>query len=179
MDDGKLFLAEKIFQNKILSLNGTAFEEFFSQIMFKYDNRFIQVKPQWRKWDRKNDWFIKEEWHYFQVYSPENPKENDSSWAKKAINDFEWLFNFWNDKCKIKKYSFVFNDKKRWIYPEIHSALLELEKKYPDIRFEFFHTNLLENIFLELSERDKNSIILSAFSLSWIPLSSITKTRGL
>lgn len=176
MNNVRLFVAEKMFQNKILSLSGSAFEEFFSQIMFKFDSRFIQVKPQWSKWDRKNDGFIKEEWHYFQVYSPENPEKNDSSWANKAINDFDWLFNFWNAQCKIKKYSFVFNDKKRWVYPDIQSALFKLEQRYPDIEFEFFHTNLLEKIFLELPERDKISIIwfipsVDPFELSYEALS--------
>lgn len=158
MDSSQLYITKCLFENSVYSLVGTWFEEFFTKIMKAKDNRFIQIKPQWSKWDRKNDGFIKEEWEYYQVYSPEDPLKADASWAKKALEDFEWLYKHWDDKCKIKKYVFVLNDKYKNTYPDISTALLEIEKKY-NIKCKLLLCAELEEIFFSLDEKKINLVI--------------------
>lgn len=159
MNSQNKYFAEVVFKNKIFEKNWNSFEDFFTLIMQKKDPRFIQVKPQWSKWDRKNDGFIKEEWIYYQVYSPEAPLKSIASWAEKAINDFDWLYLYWDKICKIKKYFFVFNDKFNWVYPDILEALLTLEKKYKEVEFNIFTSSNLKDIFLSLKESDIYSIV--------------------
>lgn len=154
------YIASKLFENKVLRLSWSAFEDFFTEIMQKYDHRFVQIKPQWSFWDRKNDGFIKEEWIYYQVYSPENPEKSwDKNGAKKALEDFAWLYSYWNDNCKIKVYNFVLNDKMKGVYPQISSTLLDLERSYPDVKFKLFLVHDLWKIFSYLNEDDVYSIV--------------------
>ena len=160
MDTTTTYFANKLFENKVLRLSWSAFEDFFTEIMQKSDSRFIQVKPQWSFWDRKNDGFIQEEWIYYQVYAPEKPDKTwDANWAKKALDDFVWLHSYWNGRCKIKVYNFVLNDKMKGVYPEIISTLLELQKSYPDIEFKLLLVNDLWKIFSSLNENDIFSIV--------------------
>jgi len=76
MNDQEKALARLLFQNKINSLEGTAFENFFSQIMNYEDSEFEQIKPWGNIGDRKNDGFIRDKGIYFQVYAPEDIRQN-------------------------------------------------------------------------------------------------------
>jgi hypothetical protein len=67
-------LAGILFKTKIYENEGQAFERLFTQIMNYAYPEFIQIKPQGRYGDRKNDGYTPSLGHYYQVYAPENPE---------------------------------------------------------------------------------------------------------
>lgn len=148
------YLARIMLKNKIYSSNGQAFEDLFSSIMKKKNKNFELVKPYGNYGDRKNDGFDKTTGEYYQVYAPENIEKattiNDA--INKLEGDFNGLYDNWNSLCTIKTYNFVLNDNFKGVPPQVHQKLLSLEKEYPDITFNVFTANNLEDIFLSLDE---------------------------
>jgi hypothetical protein len=108
MTSEKKALARIMFQNKINGLDGTAFENLFTQILSYEDSDFQQIKPWGNIGDRKNDGFIREKGMYFQVYAPEDLRNNYPDAIKKLEKDFEGLQKQWSP---IKEFYFVVNDK--------------------------------------------------------------------
>lgn len=152
-------LATLMVKNRILSSSGTGFEDLFTTIMRGKYVDFRQVKPQGKKGDRKNDGFIPSTGEYFQVYSPEEPEnKKHKSGAKKALEDFKALHEYWNGSYEVKIYNFVLNDKYRGTYAEVHTSLAEIKKGYK-IKTHLFDAQELEDLCLELTRTKLESVI--------------------
>ena len=137
-----------LFDRNILNYDSQKFEDFFCDIMSKIKPNFQKVKASGRIGDRKNDGFEKEKGIYYQVYAPENLKNNSKKAINKLKEDFKHLFIYWDDKYKIKKFFFVLNDKFKGISPDLESTLIDLRKSYEEIEFNFYLTNSLKEDFL-------------------------------
>ena len=115
-------MAKIIFKNRILAYRGQQFEDFFISLMRIYNENFKAVKAYGRLGDRKNDGFDKTTGTFYQVFAPEDLTKvgtiNDG--VKKLKEDFEVLYEKWNDICPIKKYYFVTNDKYDGVPVPIH-----------------------------------------------------------
>lgn len=152
MNTNQRYLAQLLFKNKIYASDGQMFEDFFSSVMVKSNPNFMQVKPYGSIGDRKNDGFDKTTGEYFQVFAPQDIHNSSTivSATAKLEDDFEGLYNYWNDKYPIKKYHFVVNDKYRGVPPQLYSKISELETAYPEVEFDIFTSAKLEDIVLNM-----------------------------
>lgn len=163
METQEKLLARTMFQLQVYRKKGSSFQDFFVEIMTKFDPEFIPIKPQGSYGDRKNDGFIPSKGIYYQVYSPEDPDYKISNAIKKCKEDFSGLLSYWNDKTPVKEFHFVFNEEYRGAYPEIISTIGDMQKNNPEIKINIFICKDLENIFWELSKDNQIAI------LSFIP----------
>lgn len=150
-----------LFQLKIHQKEGQEFENFFSKIMTYYNPNFEQVKPQGKFGDRKNDGFDKEKGVYYQVYAPEdiknNPVMNTINKLNKTIPE---LLEYWDEVSKVKEIYFVINDKYKGVYADVTKELEKLNKSYPNVTIKKLLAKDLEKIFMEnLSEIQKENVI--------------------
>lgn len=155
LDADSRYIIRVMFKNKVLASDGQVFENLFTTVMVKNNKCFEQVKPYGNIGDRKNDGFIKNEGKYYQVYAPESIGKNNitiNDAISKMNNDFQGLYKAWNSICPIKQFFFVINDKYKGAPPQLHSAMLELNKVYPNVGMEIITSNKLEDIFLSLDE---------------------------
>ncbi len=139
------------FRDKIYSKNGTEFQSFFENIMEKAFLDFKKVPA--GGGDAGNDGWIKKAGKYYQVYAPNTPAIKDTEAARKLKKDFNKLKANWNKISDIKEYYFVFNDK-YFGSKKPEEAIVDLEKENPNIIFDVFLAQDLENLFFSLDETD-------------------------
>ena len=145
------FIARVLFVNRLLKANNHAFQQFFWSVMrAKYNQDFIEIRPQGRRGDGGNDGYLPAEGHYFQVYGPIDPQEKVTAAAEKLVEDFEKLKGSWHLVTPIREYSFVFNDKYEGTFTKIAQALGEIEKANPSVRCRPFTAGNLEDTFISL-----------------------------
>ncbi len=157
------YMANIIFKNRILAYKGQQFEEFFISLMSIYNSNFMPVKAHGRFGDRKNDGFDKTTGTFYQVFAPEdlNRKGTIRDGVKKLKEDFEGLYEKWNEICPIKKYYFVTNDRYDGVPADIHEMAIELSKKscYSHIDINILGAIDLEIIFNSLDRFKKQDIV--------------------
>jgi hypothetical protein len=142
------------FRDKVVQKTATEFQSAFADIMEKAFPDFKRTRAYGNIGDAGNDGCIPSKGIYYQVYAPLDPKEKESKAAQKLQKDFKKLNREWDRIFKIQKYYFVFNDRGMGTSLPIEQALAELRKEYPDVEFNLFNPNYLENIFLNLSSDD-------------------------
>lgn len=156
-------MAKIIFKNRILAYRGQQFEDFFISLMRIYNENFKAVKAYGRLGDRKNDGFDKTTGTFYQVFAPEDLTKvgtiNDG--VKKLKEDFEVLYEKWNDICPIKKYYFVTNDKYDGVPVPIHDMAIELSKRscYSHVDIDILGASDLERIFDTLDRLEKQDVV--------------------
>lgn len=146
---------------KALKAEGQSYEDLFCDIMILKDSRFQKIKAYGNTGDMKNDGYIPELGHFFQIYAPENIKKQQtiSDSIKKLDEDFRGLHSKWNDICTIKKFTFVVNDKSKGIPPQLSQKLEELKKEFKEIEFFIYDFNSLLDDFLNLELTSQSRII--------------------
>ena len=119
-------MAKIIFKNRILAYKGQQFEDFFISLMSIYNTNFKPVKAYGRLGDRKNDGFDKTTGTFYQVFAPEdlNREGTIKDGVRKLKEDFEGLYEKWNNICTIKKYYFVANDRYDGVPVPIHDMAI-------------------------------------------------------
>ena len=155
-------IAHAYFKLKIYQKDGYEFQNFFTSIMNKYDSEFTPIKTQGNIGDRKNDGYIPSKGIYYQVYAPEKVDATEA--ISKIENDLDGLIEYWNDKCPVKEFNFVMNDKYKGAYPTINAKILEVGKKY-NITAKLLLASQIENIFFQLKDEE---IIARAHNLKEI-----------
>ena len=159
MNNANGHVARLTFKVKMLEASGQAFEDLFTNIMAKATPEFQQVKPQGRIGDRSNDGFIKSSGIYYQVYSPEDPSSKLSDAIKKLNADFKGLHNYWNSLCLIREFYFVFNDKYKGAFPELHKELLLIQDQYKLDKVDVLVAKDLETLLFKLSDADIDMVV--------------------
>ena len=159
MDSKTRIIARIIFQNRVYSCDGSAFENFFTQVMQCHNPHFRQVRPQGRYGDRKNDGFDHTTGTYYQVYAPEDIRTKEKETINKLVTDFEGLYAHWLNIAPIQHFFYVVNDKYKGIYPTVYAELQNLRNKYPCISFNPFLSKDLEDVFLALDDNSISDII--------------------
>lgn len=144
-----------------LKAEGQSYEDLFCDIMILKDSRFQKIKAYGNTGDMKNDGYISELGHFFQIYAPENIKKQQtiSDSIRKLDEDFRGLHSKWNNICTIKKFTFVVNDKSKGIPPQLSQKLEELKKEFTEIEFFIYDFNSLINDFLNLDLTSQSTII--------------------
>ena len=155
-------VAHAYFKLKIYQKDGYEFQNFFTSIMNKYDSKFTPIKTQGNIGDRKNDGYIPSKGIYYQVYAPEKVDATEA--ISKIENDLDGLIEYWSDKCPIKEFNFVMNDKYKGAYPTINAKILEVGKKY-NITAKLLLASQIENIFFQLKDEEIIEILGNIISV--------------
>lgn len=157
------YMSNIIFKNRIFAYKGQQFEDFFISLMSIYNTNFKPVKAYGRLGDWKNDGFDKTTGTFYQVFAPEdlNREGTIKDGVRKLKEDFEVLYEKWNDRCSIKKYYFVANDRYDGVPAPIHDMALELSKQscYSHIDINILGSRDLEKIFNSLDRFQKQDIV--------------------
>lgn len=151
MDEYVLLLQ---FKNNIHTKFGIEFQSFFENIMQKAFRDYQKIRPYGNKGDGGNDGYVNSLGIYYQVYAPATPSVNERKAAEKLCKDFQKLKAKWNEISKIKEYYFVYNDKYDGSTIDLESAISNLKKDNPEIKFALFLALDLEHVFRRLSEVD-------------------------
>lgn len=159
MDRNTRYIVRLMFQTKVYSCDGAAFESFFTQIMQRHNRNFQQVKPQGQYGDRKNDGFDKTTGTYYQVYAPEDIKIKEKETIEKLVTDFSGLYAYWQSLYPIQSFFYVVNDKYKGAYASLFAELRKIEIQYKDVCANPFLCRDLEDIFLSLDDVAINDII--------------------
>ncbi|MGZ9651812.1 hypothetical protein [Bacillus thuringiensis] len=150
MDNYILEIQIKEFKLKLLMSDGQIFEDLFCDLMSAYDSKFIKVRAYGRQGDEKNDGFIPSKGDYYQCYGPEDiSKESTEVYAiKKLKEDFKKLLEKWEERWKIKTFSYVINDKYKGMPPSILTEIAALKNEFENIEFNSVDSKKLEDIFI-------------------------------
>ena len=148
-------LARILFQSKIRSSDGNAFEELFSQIMCYSDAEFKQIKPWGNIGDRKNDGFIQSKGIYFQVYAPEEIIDKYPDAIKKLKVDFKGLLSQWNP---VNEFYFVINDKYKGVNADVIQTMSSIVKDNNLNNGDILTASNLEKKLFELTDDQIASI---------------------
>ena len=163
LTNGERYFVRTLFKNKIFQYNGQAFEDFFVSIMTKANSDFQPVKAHGSIGDKKNDGYVSNTGTYYQVYAPEDIGKEKTVYdaVNKLETDFMGLYEYWNDKCEIKQYNFVVNDKYEGLSVPIHKKVFELKSNplYANIDIRTFTAKDLERVFGSLNEMDMQDIV--------------------
>jgi hypothetical protein len=158
-------LAWRMFKCQCIIASAKAFQDLFWAVMkAKHGTAFETVAPQGRKGDGGNDGYLPDDKHYFQLYSPLNPKEKAGAAAKKLSADFDKLKKQWGGHGgrAVGAFTFVYNDKYEGIPKDIVTALGALRKKNAAIKLTPFGCADLEALFLSLPESEWVAILGAA-----------------
>ena len=155
MTKAEYYIAKIIFKNKILQYKGQAFEDFLIQIMEKYNSNFKPIKAYGNIGDKKNDGFDPTTGTYYQIFAPEDILKDRTinEAVKKLKEDFEGLYEKWDNLCSIKKYYFAVNDRYNGVPAPVVEMAIQLgrEAKYKGIEINIFMAKDLEKIFSQLA----------------------------
>ena len=121
---------ELAFKAKFLELKGTAFQDFFAEVMEKgySGGDFMRVRPWGNQGDRKNDGYLRSKRILFQVYAPGELKENETK--SKIEEDFTGALPYWKDY--FGTWVFVHNSREG-LSPGVTECLLSLDKNHKDV----------------------------------------------
>lgn len=152
-------LARIMFKIKILAADGQAYEDLFTSVM-EIDNKdFVQIKPQGRIGDRKNDGYDRKVGRYYQVFAPQDPLSKAQDAAKKLKEDFDGLYKHWNKVTPVTEFHFVFNDKYKGVFPTIEADLAAIKRSKKLAECSSFLAKHLEQAFLDLKDEHIFSIL--------------------
>ena len=105
-------LASRMFKFECGRANGHMFQSLFWDVMkAKHGPSFAAVSPQGSLGDGGNDGYLPEQKHYYQVFSPIDPKDRVHTATSKIADDFAKVKKQWGGKSGpgLKKFSFAFN----------------------------------------------------------------------
>jgi len=159
MTPERRYFARIQFRNRILEANGQRYQDLFIDVMTKRCNGFRPIKPHGTFGDEGNDGHISNCGRYYQVYAPENPKENIINAINKAEKDFKRLKEKWSETALIEEYLFVFNDKFQGAYPKIEHTLAKIKRDNGLKVCEPFLAKDLVNEFMNLNEDDMIAVL--------------------
>lgn len=175
------FFARIMFTNKCLKAKGQAFEDLFNQVMILRNNDFRKVAAYGNIGDRKNDGFLPSTGTYYQVFAPANLNSTRTSAnaVTKLDEDFNKLYQSWNDTIPIKSFKYVLNDKQEGTPPQVELKMGELRNSFSTIGFSTYTLDDLIAEFDLLSIEHKQDIIgfiPSTNQLTTVSVPAITNT---
>jgi len=156
MTTDELVLANVLFQNKIYKSNDNEFEKLFTQIMKYAEPEFEQIKPWGNIGDRKNDGFIRSKGIFYQVYAPEDIRNNYPQAVSKLKTDFHLLIQQWSP---VYEFYFVINDKYLGINADCSNEMSLIVTNNSLKSGKMFVCSDLENVLFNLADRHIISVV--------------------
>jgi len=155
MEDYSRSYYEVVFERDFLKKTGTAFQDFFSEIMEKcYPGDFQRVRPWGKLGDRKNDGYLRSKRMLFQVYAPNEMKLKDT--LDKINEDFNGALPYWEDHFDYWVFT---HNSQRGLSGDVLKRLLGLEKEHPHLKFLNWGYEELRNELFGLAEIDIAAIL--------------------
>ncbi|WP_342330247.1 ABC-three component system protein [Pedobacter sp. FW305-3-2-15-E-R2A2] len=142
-------LARTLFKLKIHESDGGKYENIFTAIMNYEALSFQQIKPWGNIGDRKNDGYIPNKEIYFQVYAPEDIRNNYPVVITKLDTDFKGLLKQWPN---VREFYFVINDKYHGVNADSEKALASIIRKNKLNNGGFITSKDLENKLFKLTD---------------------------
>jgi len=152
-------LARILFQLKVLSSNGQAYEDLFVNVMRRESSDFAPVKPQGIFGDRKNDGYNRKRGAYYQVFAPEDPKLKQQVAVKKLKDDFAGLKAYWDTVTPVREFHFVFNDKYKGAFPTMEADLADIKKEHHLSDCSSFLAQHLEDRLMSLPDDQIQAVV--------------------
>ncbi len=158
MNAGDNFWYRTLFKLKLYEASGESFQKLFQDVMIYRYPEFEPVQPHGNWGDGGNDGWFPSERRYFQVYGPKASKttESLSTIIGKITGDFDKILQKWP---KAKSYHFVYNDRFDGIPALLSQAMIALQEQYKLEEAKVWHAGTLEQLFMELVDDQKMSII--------------------
>lgn len=160
MSKEERYIAILQFRCKVLELSGNSFEELFTCVMQQANPNFIQVKPQGKWGDKKNDGFDPTTGTFYQVYAPEDLAATETDAINKLYRDFEGLKAFWPEAgFDVKSFFYVLNDRFKGVGPAILKNVKALDVDNSDISVDIFTAAKLQIVFEDLPEERMMNVV--------------------
>ena len=141
------------FRCKVLQSSGNSYEELFTCVMQQANPNFIQVKPQGRWGDKKNDGFDPTTGTFYQVYAPEDLSSTEDNAINKLNEDFTGLKAFWPQVgYNVQHFFYVLNDRFKGVPPAVLKNVKAVDNNNPDIEVNVFTAADLQAVFQSLNE---------------------------
>lgn len=155
-------MERKYYEQLLIISSGKEFEKKCQELLReKYGPKFIIIRPYGKFGDRKNDGYIEEENTFYQIFGPEEKTVSSEKQAiNKIYNDYIKLKEHCENKewnCEIKKFVFIYNDKKKGRSPELEKKRKEIEEH--NVKCEIFGIQELMEIYDSLSNEQKIKLI--------------------
>jgi len=133
-------------QGAVLTKRGTAFQDFFADIMeAAHPGDFERVRAYGKKGDLKCDGFLRSLGTVFQVYAPRQMKE--AALLKKISVDFDGAKTHW--KAEMRGWTFVHNDPEG-LPADVVKTMEALQKNHDSLVIETWGCDRLQTICLDL-----------------------------
>lgn len=168
MKSQEIALLRILFENKIRSSDGKAFEDLFTQVMNYAEPDFEQIDPWGNTGDRKNDGFIRSKGVYFQVFAPKDIKKSYPDAISKLKNDFDGLLKHWSP---INEFYFVINDKYDGVNADVNNTIAKIVEDHSLQRGKILTTKDIERIVFGLSDDKIYRIV--GFLPDWEQITSL------
>ena len=122
------------FRCKVLQSSGNSYEELFTCVMQQANPNFIQVKPQGRWGDKKNDGFDPTTGTFYQIYAPEDLSSTEDNAINKLNEDFTGLKAFWPQVgYNVQHFFYALNDRFKGVPPAVLKNVKAMDNNNPDI----------------------------------------------
>jgi hypothetical protein len=148
-----IHLVRLVFKERILTLSGSAFEDFaISLLRLKYPN-LQKTKPDGPEGDWATDAICMEDGIFFQIYAPEYKDKNSllTDSKRKLERDFKRLFSKWREAgLQVNEWYFVLNEKYQGAYPVLIKKTNEIKIENNLKRTGLILSSKLEDIVLDL-----------------------------
>ncbi len=146
LDPLQRYFYRQAFEIDFLKKEGTAFEDFFADIMEKaHPEDFVRVRPYGNEGDKKCDGYIMSSDSLFAVYAPREMKQDKL--IAKMNSDFSGALVKWGDK--MQEWTFVHNDKDG--FPPTATQLIRKLKSENKIEMGVLGESRLKEITMGLS----------------------------
>ncbi len=150
---------EAVFRARFLELRGTAFQDFFSELMeFRFPDDFQRILPWGRHGDRKSDGYLGSQRTVFQVYAPAEMAAKET--IKKIDADFAGCLPYWEEY--FHTWTFVHNSY-HGLPADVFHRLQELDAEQKlNLQVKQWGFPELRNVCFELEETDLAAFLGSA-----------------
>jgi len=151
------FWYRTLFKLKLYEVYGDSFQRLFNDIAsYRYPD-FQAVAPYGNQGDGGNDGWIPNEKRYFQVYGKKADSKIDLNYILgKATGDFTKIQVTWG---KVDYYHFVYNDRFEAAPAPVIKAVSDLKTAYNLTESTVWDSRKLEQLFMELNDDQKQSIL--------------------
>jgi len=154
-----------MFKCRCILAHAKAFQDLFWAVMkAKHGTVFEAVGPQGSKGDGGNDGYLPADMHFYQLYSPVDPKEKAGIAATKLATDFATVKSQWGGKKGrgLVLFTFAYNDKYEGTPKDISLGLQDLRAKHKGITFAHCGAADVETTFMNLPDEEWDRVLGAA-----------------
>ncbi len=147
MDRMRRLAATMLLKEKLATVYGNAFEDFFHELMSSADDTYVPVRTAGRLGDMSADGLSLHRGRLYACYGPQVLSERDA--PRKVLGDIEGAVR--KRAGQFAEFVFVHNDL-RGLHPLVSAVLADAAARFPEIRFANFGFTRFRDVLLALPE---------------------------